>query len=663
MAFSDLAQTTLASTINSSVTTVPGVSSSKFDTGGGYLNIDNELLSYAAISGNSFTGCVRGLGSPVATTASGHNSGAIVTGVVVATQLTALTPPSFATPAIALSTAAAAGAAATVIRSDGTIAAFDATVPTSSAVGDSAAAGSAAVAARRDHAHGREAFGSAPPAIAASGATGSATTEARSDHVHAGLGQSLGLTGATQATRYAGATTSGAPVSGTFAVGDFVIDRTGSAWVCTAAGTPGTWTQVSGSTSFATPAILLAAAAAAGAASTAIRSDATIAAFDATAPTTSNPGDAAAVGSVAFAAHRDHLHGREATAAPVSDGSRAYNSTTVSTASSTETAVTMDSERSDSAAFHSTSTNTSRMTIPTGKAGRYTVAGTVEWAASALGTVRRLSIRLNGATFIAKNEITSILNVVLPQEVSTVYDLAVGDYVELMAFQDTVGAVLLNASGNYSPEFTLSAGGAGGATAQQFNEIAAAVLVNATSTGDAGSRADHFSGSSLNAAYVQGGTAPASIAVAYDVCAIMPGAAFGTQLRPFTPTGDFRVEARMLCRRGDSASGSYGGLVVSASTSVLTTSVIAQISNSVAYAIENNTTDKGHYPSTGSSSIASGWVYLRIDRVSGTINVYYSQTRTGWTLIATWAKTITVAALGWQYAQDIVEIDLIDVVS
>lgn len=54
----------------------------------------------------------------------------------------------------------------------------------------------------------------------------------------------LGLTGATQASRYCGATASGAPVSGTFAVGDFIIDRTaGSLWVCTAAGTPGTWTQ------------------------------------------------------------------------------------------------------------------------------------------------------------------------------------------------------------------------------------------------------------------------------------------------------------------------------------------------------------------------------------------------------------------------------------
>ena len=50
-----------------------------------------------------------------------------------------------------------------------------------------------------------------------------------------------GLTGATAATRYVGGTTNGAPTSGTFAVGDFIVDQTATIWVCTTAGTPGTW--------------------------------------------------------------------------------------------------------------------------------------------------------------------------------------------------------------------------------------------------------------------------------------------------------------------------------------------------------------------------------------------------------------------------------------
>jgi hypothetical protein len=53
-----------------------------------------------------------------------------------------------------------------------------------------------------------------------------------------------GFTGATAASRYVGATTSGAPVAGTFAKGDWVIDQSGIIWVCTTAGTPGTWTAI-----------------------------------------------------------------------------------------------------------------------------------------------------------------------------------------------------------------------------------------------------------------------------------------------------------------------------------------------------------------------------------------------------------------------------------
>lgn len=58
---------------------------------------------------------------------------------------------------------------------------------------------------------------------------------------------SAALTGATQASRYVGSTTSGAPASGTFAVGDFVVARDGHLFVCTTAGSPGTWADVGAS--------------------------------------------------------------------------------------------------------------------------------------------------------------------------------------------------------------------------------------------------------------------------------------------------------------------------------------------------------------------------------------------------------------------------------
>lgn len=97
-----------------------------------------------------------------------------------------------------------------------------------------------------------------------------------------------------------------APVTGQFYYD--TDDNKGYMWNGT------TWLSMveAGGSSFATPAVLLGSAAAAGVAATVIRSDATIAAFDATAPSTQAFGDSPAVGAVAFGARRDHLHGMPA---------------------------------------------------------------------------------------------------------------------------------------------------------------------------------------------------------------------------------------------------------------------------------------------------------------------------------------------------------------
>jgi len=65
-------------------------------------------------------------------------------------------------------------------------------------------------------------------------------------------GYPLVLTGATNATRYVGGNTSGAPASGTFAVGDFTVNGDGSVYVCTVAGSPGTWVNLTASSSAGT---------------------------------------------------------------------------------------------------------------------------------------------------------------------------------------------------------------------------------------------------------------------------------------------------------------------------------------------------------------------------------------------------------------------------
>jgi hypothetical protein len=96
-----------------------------------------------------------------------------------------------------------------------------------------------------------------------------------------------GLTGATAATRYAGGTASGAPTSGTFSTGDWVVAQNGHIWVCTAGGTPGTWADT------AAAGVTLA---------TSVTSETTY-------------GIAAAVGTSTNVARQDHTHGTPATPA------------------------------------------------------------------------------------------------------------------------------------------------------------------------------------------------------------------------------------------------------------------------------------------------------------------------------------------------------------
>jgi len=99
---------------------------------------------------------------------------------------------SFATNAILLGSAAAAGLATTPSRSNDTIAAFDATAPSTQAFADAAVVGVINFAARRDHKHAMMAApaaerlaSSTTPAAIGGAAVDVGTTDARADHVHA----------------------------------------------------------------------------------------------------------------------------------------------------------------------------------------------------------------------------------------------------------------------------------------------------------------------------------------------------------------------------------------------------------------------------------------------------------------------------------------------
>ena len=113
--------------------------------------------------------------------------------------------------------------------------------------------------------------------------------------------------------------------------------------------------------------------------------------------------------------------------------------------------ITFDSERFDNATLHSTSSDTTRITIPV--AGKYLIGGTVEFAVHATG-YRALGVRIDGATFIvAHNEITSSVTVNTQIAVSRFYALSVNAYAELLATQNSGGNLDIGSTAAYTPEF------------------------------------------------------------------------------------------------------------------------------------------------------------------------------------------------------------------
>lgn len=116
---------------------------------------------------------------------------------------------------------------------------------------------------------------------------------------------------------------------------------------------------------------------------------------------------------------------------------RAFNSGAVAIGNSSSTPVAWDSETFDTAAMHSNSVNTSRLTITV--AGKYMIGAFLTLADGA--GARLFSITKNGATLTQDAEQSSTRGRATP----IVFDLAaVSDYYEIVIFQDSGGSLNLN---------------------------------------------------------------------------------------------------------------------------------------------------------------------------------------------------------------------------
>ena len=136
---------------------------------------------------------------------------------------------------------------------------------------------------------------------------------------------------------------------------------------------------------------------------------------------------------------------------PYTEGARVYNSANLLIPTATLTTLTFDSERYDTDDIHSIIANTDRLTCKT--AGKYLIIGEVQWAINAVG-YRRVFFWLNGAVNIA--HISYLPTAWLSgHTISTIYDLAVNDFVVINVEQTSGGNLNVRAAANHSPEFMM----------------------------------------------------------------------------------------------------------------------------------------------------------------------------------------------------------------
>ena len=117
-------------------------------------------------------------------------------------------------------------------------------------------------------------------------------------------------------------------------------------------------------------------------------------------------------------------------------GCSLYSTAGVTIPNSTVTVVTWNSENFDTDAFHSTSTNTGRITIPTGKAGKYLLIFNVSCDPLG-GTGRRNGAFYKNGVSSAQFEMTPGASTYPSLATSVILDLAVGDYVDVRIFQSS----------------------------------------------------------------------------------------------------------------------------------------------------------------------------------------------------------------------------------
>lgn len=147
----------------------------------------------------------------------------------------------------------------------------------------------------------------------------------------------------------------------------------------------------------------------------------------------------------------------------IQPAARVRNSADLLTGITSWQALTFDAERFDTDGMHSTVTNASRLTVPTGGDGLYLIGGTAKFQITFPGPMGGyfatlgLRVVLNGTTVIvcAGDGYTAYpaASISGTFDITTLYALAAGDYVELQRYASTNSPAGVLVAANFSPEF------------------------------------------------------------------------------------------------------------------------------------------------------------------------------------------------------------------
>jgi hypothetical protein len=119
-------------------------------------------------------------------------------------------------------------------------------------------------------------------------------------------------------------------------------------------------------------------------------------------------------------------------------GASCYNSANLTIANATWTNVALNSEHFDTDAFHSTSVNNTRFTIPAGLGGYYLATANMAWQLNATGT-RILRVLKNGTAVYFSPQITPSASNYVGLQMSLTLSGVATDYFEFAVYQSSGG--------------------------------------------------------------------------------------------------------------------------------------------------------------------------------------------------------------------------------